>query len=117
MNVGKRAALLMAAAGALVLVGAGGASARGIGDLFGSGVEQSNACSTAPGILASAGPLDAEYDTNCINIDVSGHGASEQSNNCSTAPAAATLTGLVGTSSLKYHTNCINFAGRPHHSH
>ncbi|MFI6845889.1 hypothetical protein OG535_17025 [Kitasatospora sp. NBC_00085] len=114
MNVGKKAAFLTAAAGALVLVGAGGASAHGFGHLFGQeGVEQSNTCSTAPGVLAVTGTLtpELEYDTNCLNVDASGGGASEQSNNCSTAPQAATLTGLLAPApKLEYPTECTNVA-------
>ncbi|MEV0535639.1 hypothetical protein [Kitasatospora sp. NPDC050463] len=120
MNVGKKAAFLTAAAGALVLVGAGGASAHGFGHLFGQeGVEQSNTCSTAPGVLALTGLApDIEYDTNCLNVDASGGGASEQSNNCSTAPQAATLTGLLAPApEIEYNTSCVNLAGDFHHGH
>ncbi|MFI6845886.1 hypothetical protein OG535_17010 [Kitasatospora sp. NBC_00085] len=120
MIIGKKAAFLTAAAGALILAGASGASACGPdgghpshpSHHVGGSVEQSNTCSTAPGVLALTGlSPDIEYDTNCLNVDASGGGASEQSNNCSTAPQAATLTGLLAPApEIEYNTNCTNVA-------
>ncbi|MEV0535636.1 hypothetical protein [Kitasatospora sp. NPDC050463] len=118
MNVGKKAAFLAAAAGALVLVGAGGASADGIGHLTGhKGVEQSNECSTRPlvGDVVVATPLtpasDITHETTCVNV--SENGAESQSNHCDTSPVLGSVVVpvLVPAPHITYTTTCVNVAG------
>lgn len=117
MILGKKAALLTAAAGALVLVGAGGASAHGFGQLLGQGPEQSNECSTQPiiGSVVVATPLtptgDITHDTTCVNYQ--DQSAGEQSNHCDTTPVLGdvVIPVLVTAPKITYNTTCLNVAG------
>ncbi|MDX3231173.1 hypothetical protein [Streptomyces sp. ME19-01-6] len=93
MQIGKKAALMAAAAGAIVIGTAGGASAYG--PLFGSGgAVQSNSCDTTTGMIATTGNVSSTGDVNvgsdCVNFTNSG--AVAQSNDCdvTTGPIATT---------------------------
>ncbi|BBJ42094.1 hypothetical protein SSPO_048120 [Streptomyces antimycoticus] len=92
MNIGKKAVLLTAAAGALVIGGAGGALANSNDD----SVSQRNKCDTSSGIMISgSGSLAPTGDTaigsDCINFTNAG-GSVDQSNDCDTT-TATTLSG------------------------
>ncbi|MFI6449891.1 hypothetical protein [Kitasatospora sp. NPDC050543] len=114
MHIGKKAAFLSAVAGALVLGGAGGASAHGLGDLFDhSGSSQRNACSTNTGTIAdtvvTAPTGDITFDSNCINVD--GTGQAHQTNECDTYAGTTTATSALSpTGEIEVSSNCANIA-------
>ena len=123
MSVRLKAGFLTAGACALVIAGAGSASAHShhhgfFSSLFGGGVEQENTCATVPGPLtitpgAAAGTASPaiENETDCFNLDATGGGASEQENNCTTAPGATILTGLLTPAGpIENETRCANIA-------
>ncbi|MET7935930.1 hypothetical protein [Streptomyces sp. NPDC005322] len=110
MNIGKKAILLTAAAGALVIGGAGGALANGNDDF----VVQLNHCDTATGPITQVGggaPTgDIEVGADCINFTNS-HGSVFQANDCDTATGAVTqVGGLAPTGDINAGANCTNIA-------
>ncbi|RNG23118.1 hypothetical protein [Streptomyces botrytidirepellens] len=111
MNIGKKAILLTAAAGALAISGAGGAMAYGNGDL----VTQSNKCDTetgltAPGGLDLAPSGDVTIGSDCINF--TNTGAVSQSNDCDTSTAVDLGGGadLAPEGDVSIGSNCANIA-------
>ncbi|MFI1337127.1 hypothetical protein ACH4U7_44870 [Streptomyces sp. NPDC020845] len=94
MQIGKKAALMAAAAGAIVIGTAGGASAYGFGPLIGGGAIQSNDCDTTTGAIPTTGNVSGNGDINvgseCTNFTNSA--AVAQRNDCdvTTGPIAAT---------------------------
>ncbi|MFI6449893.1 hypothetical protein [Kitasatospora sp. NPDC050543] len=114
MHIGKKAAFLSAVAGALVLGGAGGASAQGFGDLFDhSGSSQRNECSTSTGTIAdTAGTAqtgDLTFESNCINVD--GTGWAHQTNECDTSAGTTAVTSALSpTGEVEVSSNCANIA-------
>ena len=111
MNIGKKAILLTAAAGALAISGARGAMAYGNGDL----VSQSNKCDTETGITAPGGldlaPTgDVSIGADCINF-TNTHAVS-QSNHCDTSTAADLGGGatLAPEGDTHIGANCANIA-------
>ncbi|MFI0817360.1 hypothetical protein ACH4TX_12790 [Streptomyces sp. NPDC021098] len=112
MNIGKKAAFLTAAAGALVIVGAGAASAHAYG-----GVYQGNDCETATGaiitgaVTAPSGDLNVGAD--CVNFTNSGATA-YQGNDCSTATGPITTApALAPTGDINLGAHCTNIAVTP----
>src|SRR4051812_44509237 len=91
VNIGKKAAPLSVAAGALVLGSAAGASAHGL-DPFGT--IQTNSCETTTSAITHgaadlAGTVgDINIGADCINF--SNSGAAVQSNDCDTATGIIT---------------------------
>ncbi|WP_354641157.1 hypothetical protein [Kitasatospora camelliae] len=115
MQLGKKATVLSAVAGALVLAGSGSASAQGLGDLFGGhgGSSQSNECSTSTGSVLNTATTaqtgDLEFSSNCINYDETGR--AHQSNACDTATGTTALTDLLApTGEIETSSNCANIA-------
>ena len=115
MKIGKKAALMTAAAGAMVIGTAGGASAYGLGGLTGgnNGVTQANACDTATSaiitgaVTAPSGVLDVASD--CVNFTNS-HAAT-QVNDCDTATGpVTTAAALAPTDDIELGSNCTNIA-------
>ncbi|MGR3938502.1 hypothetical protein [Streptomyces sp. BRA346] len=111
MNIGKKAILLTAAAGALAISGAGGAMAYGNGDH----VSQSNKCDTETGITAPGGLTlaptgDVAIGSDCINF--TNTGAVSQSNDCDTSTAADLGGGatLAPEGDTNIGSNCANIA-------
>ncbi|WP_055545474.1 hypothetical protein [Streptomyces sp. NBRC 110028] len=110
MNIGKKAALLTAAAGALVIVGSTGASAN---NWLSSGTTQSNSCDTATGSIylgSITGPTgDTNIGSDCVNFTNSR--AAVQSNDCDTATGPITIGGISGpTGDLDVGSKCANIA-------
>ncbi|MEU8825882.1 hypothetical protein [Streptomyces sp. NPDC048636] len=111
MNIGKKAILLTAAAGALVIGGAGSALAHNGGDGF---VAQLNHCDTATGTIATVGGAAPTGDINvgadCINFTNSS-GNVFQSNECDTATGTiAPVAGLAPVGDVNIGSNCTNIA-------
>ncbi|QLH23191.1 hypothetical protein [Streptomyces sp. Rer75] len=111
MNIGKKAALLTAAAGALVFVGAGAASAHNFGSDLGA--IQTNTCDTATGAIASTGVAaptgEINVGSDCINFTNSG--AVFQSNDCDTAAGPIVALGTAApTGDINVGSNCANIA-------
>jgi hypothetical protein len=115
VNIGKKAAALVVAAGALVLGSAVGASAHGGGfrglDPFGA--IQTNACDTATSAIVQGAVTAPSGDLNiaseCINF-TSGT-AAVQSNDCDTA--TGTIVGaaaLAPTGDINIGSKCTNIA-------
>ncbi|EFL24367.1 hypothetical protein SSOG_04081 [Streptomyces himastatinicus ATCC 53653] len=111
MNIGKKAILLTAAAGTLVIGGAGGALAYGNGDH----VSQSNKCDTETGLTATGGftlaPTgDVAIGSDCINF--TNTGAVSQSNDCDTSTGVDVTGGatLAPEGDLDIGSNCANIA-------
>ncbi|MES4906206.1 MULTISPECIES: hypothetical protein [unclassified Streptomyces] len=113
MQIRKKAALMAAAAGAMVIGTAGGASAYGFGPLLGSsGGIQSNSCDTHTGttmITGMAAPTgDENIGSDCVNFTNSG---ASQSNDCDTATGTTMLTGGASpTGDVRVGSNCANIA-------
>ncbi|MFF7649127.1 hypothetical protein ACFZCY_04590 [Streptomyces sp. NPDC007983] len=110
MNIGKKAAFLTAAAGALVFVGAGAASAHNYGD---PGTYQGNSCDSATSAIitgAVAAPSgDFNLAPNCLNFTNSG--AAYQGNDCDTATGPiTTAAALAPTGDFNIGSNCTNIA-------
>ncbi|MEU1804422.1 hypothetical protein [Streptomyces sp. NPDC019937] len=113
MNIGKKSALLTAAAGALVLAGATVASAHTYGD---PGGIQSNACDTATSAIttgAVTGPSgDLNVGADCTNF--SNYGAAYQGNDCDTATGPiTTLPAAAPTGDINIGSHCNNIAVTP----
>ena len=111
VNIGKKAAFLTAAAGALVFVGASAASAHNYGNDLGA--IQTNACDTATSAIitgAVAAPSgDLNVGSDCINFTNSG--AAFQSNDCDTATGPITTApALAPTGDINIGSNCANIA-------
>ncbi|KAK1180451.1 hypothetical protein B7755_021265 [Streptomyces sp. NBS 14/10] len=113
MQIGKKAALMAAAAGAMVIGTAGGASAYGVGPLFGSsGGVQSNSCDTHTGttmLTGMAAPTgDQNIGSDCVNFTNSG---ASQINDCDTATGTTMLTGGAAPSGdVHIGSKCANVA-------
>ncbi|MFI0775885.1 hypothetical protein [Streptomyces sp. NPDC021212] len=113
MQISKKVALMAAAAaGTMVVGGAGSASAFGLFPT-GDGVRQSNSCDTRVGdvvpvnVAAPTGDIDLNPD--CVNFTNS-H-AAYQSNDCDTATGIiAPVGGAAPTSDLDIGPNCANIA-------
>ncbi|MGW2330595.1 hypothetical protein ACWC5C_33275 [Streptomyces sp. NPDC001700] len=106
---------MTAAAGAMVIGTAGGASAYGLGGLTGgnNGVTQANSCDTATSaiitgaVLAPSGVLDVASD--CVNFTNSK--AATQVNDCDTATGPiTTLPAVAPTDDIELGSNCTNIA-------
>lgn len=114
MQIGKKAALMAAAAGAMVIGTTGAASAYGFGPLLGSsGGVQSNSCDTQTGttiITGAAAPTgDTSIGSDCINFTNSGSGI--QANDCDTATGTTTNTGGgAPTGDIAIGSKCANIA-------
>src|SRR4051812_30264774 len=114
MQIGKKAALMAAAAGAIVIGTAGGASAYGYGPLFGSGgTIQSNDCDTATGPIPTTGSVSSTGDINagsdCTNFTNSA--AAVQRNDCDTTTGAIATTGNPSpTGDINVGRPCTNIA-------
>ena len=113
MNIGKKVAVLTVAAGALVLGGAGGASAHGYGGFDPFGTIQTNSCKTAAGPIANtavgATTGDIGIDANCLNYTYGT--AAVQSNDCGTATGAiVNVGGLASSGDINAAANCQNIA-------
>ncbi|MFD8386489.1 hypothetical protein ACFV2X_49705 [Streptomyces sp. NPDC059679] len=114
MQIRKKAALMAAAAGAMVIGTASGASAYGFGPLLGSsGGVQSNSCDTSTGSTMqtgmAAGTGDQKIGSDCINFTNSG--AVLQSNDCDTTTGTTMLTGGASpTGDITIGSNCANVA-------
>jgi len=115
MKIGKKAALMTAAAGAMVIGTAGGASAYGLGGLTGgnNGVSQANSCDTATSaiitgaVTAPSGVLDVASD--CVNF--TNGGAAYQGNDCDTSTGpVTTAAALAPTDDIELGANCTNIA-------
>ncbi|MEU0845483.1 hypothetical protein ABZ370_39355 [Streptomyces sp. NPDC005962] len=114
MHISKKVALMAAAAaGTMVVGGAGSASAYG--GLFpsGDGARQSNSCDSRIGTLAPvstlAPPGDLDADSDCINF--TNRGAAYQSNDCDTATGLITpISGAAPTGDLDVGSDCTNIA-------
>ncbi|MFI0817358.1 hypothetical protein ACH4TX_12780 [Streptomyces sp. NPDC021098] len=115
MKIGKKAALMTAAAGAMVIGTAGGASAYGLGGLTGggSGVAQANSCDTATSaiitgaVTSPSGALDVAAD--CVNF--TNGGAAYQGNDCDTATGPiTTAAALAPTDEIDLAPHCTNIA-------
>ncbi|MFF7649125.1 hypothetical protein ACFZCY_04580 [Streptomyces sp. NPDC007983] len=115
MKIGKKAALMTAAAGAMVIGTAGGASAYGLGGLTGggNGVAQANSCDGATSaiitgaVAAPSGVLDVSSD--CVNF--TNASAGYQGNDCDTATGpVTTLPALAPTGDIDLGSNCTNIA-------
>ena len=107
MNIGKKAIFLTAAAGALVIGGAGSALAH---DGY---TGQTNHCDTATGVIASVGGAAPTGDINigadCINYTDSG--ATYQGNDCDTATGLIAPIGAVApTGDVSVGAKCGNIA-------
>ncbi|GLV78602.1 hypothetical protein [Streptomyces hygroscopicus] len=110
MNIGKKAILLTAAAGSLVIGGAGGALAHSSDDL----TVQLNKCGTAVGptthtsLGAPTGDLNIGSD--CLNFTNS-RGTVVQSNDCDTSTGLTLHTGgLAPTGDTNIGSKCANIA-------
>ncbi|MEU5611707.1 hypothetical protein ACI2L4_28335 [Streptomyces sparsogenes] len=114
MQIGKKAALMAAAAGAMVIGTAGGASAHGFGPLFGGGgAIQSNSCDTNTGAIATTGSVSSTGEVNvgsdCVNFTNSG--AVAQSNDCDVTTGPIATTGNPSpTGDLNVGRPCTNIA-------
>ncbi|MFI0736054.1 hypothetical protein ACH4S9_44835 [Streptomyces sp. NPDC021225] len=114
MQIGKKAALMAAAAGAMVIGTTGAASAHGFGSLLGShGGIQSNSCDTSTGITANVGILaptgDQEIGSDCVNA--SNNGAAIQANDCDTRTGiTANVAGVAPTGDQEIGSKCANIA-------
>lgn len=111
MNIGKKAALLTAAAGALVFAGAGAASAHNFGHELGA--IQNNTCDTATGAIASTGVAAPTGEINvgadCVNFTNSG--AAFQNNDCDTATGPIIALGTAApTGDINVGAQCANIA-------
>ncbi|MEU1804420.1 hypothetical protein [Streptomyces sp. NPDC019937] len=115
MKIGKKAALMTAAAGAMVIGTAGGASAYGLGGLTGgnNGVAQANSCDSATSaiitgaVTSPSGPLDVASD--CLNF--TNGGAAYQGNDCDTATGPiTTAAALAPTDDIDLGSHCTNVA-------
>ncbi|MBW8091210.1 hypothetical protein IGW14_25315 [Streptomyces hygroscopicus subsp. hygroscopicus] len=113
MHMRKRTALLVAAVGALLVGGAGGADATDPGPgraIGGNGGTQSNRCTTSSvigTITVAAGPAEFSNETNCVNTAESG--VTEQKNRCRTHSVIGPITvALAPGSEIKNGTNCVN---------
>lgn len=117
MQIGKKAALMAAAAGAMVIGTAGGASAHGFGPLLGSsGSIQSNSCDTSTGTTLIQGALAPTGDTaigsDCVNFNNTGAGI--QANDCDTRTGTTTNTGgMAPTGDINIGSKCANIALQP----
>ncbi|MES4906205.1 MULTISPECIES: hypothetical protein [unclassified Streptomyces] len=114
MQIGKKAALMAAAAGAMVIGTAGGASAYGFGPLLGSsGGIQSNSCDTNTGntmLTGMAAPTgDQNVGSDCINF--TNAPVVLQSNDCDTRTGNTMTTGgAAPTGDVRVGSNCANIA-------
>ncbi|AEM80333.1 hypothetical protein Strvi_0556 [Streptomyces violaceusniger Tu 4113] len=113
MHMRKRSALLVAAVGALLIGGAGGADAADPGPSRAAGANggtQSNRCTTSSvvgTITVAAGPTELSNQTDCVNTAESG--VSEQKNRCRTHSVIGPITvALAPGSEIKNGTNCVN---------
>ena len=109
MNIGKKAIFLTAAAGALVVGGAGGALAHGNGTAV-----QTNHCDTATGAITSVGGAAPTGDINigadCINYTNTG-AATFQSNECDTATGVIAPVGAAApTGDINVGATCTNIS-------
>ncbi|WP_354641156.1 hypothetical protein [Kitasatospora camelliae] len=112
MHLGKKAALLGAVAGTLVLGAGGVANACGHHSAP-RGSTQSNECSTSTGSVLNTATTaqtgDLEFSSNCINYDETGR--AHQSNECDTATGTTALTDLLApTGEIETSSNCANIA-------
>ncbi|NEW74728.1 hypothetical protein [Streptomyces rhizosphaericus] len=110
MNIGKKAVLLTAAAGALVIGGAGGALANANDDL----IVQLNSCETATGTTTNTGAAaptgDVNIGSDCINFTNTG-GSVVQANDCDTATGTTVITGgMAPTGDTNIGSKCANIA-------
>ncbi|MEU1790926.1 hypothetical protein ABZ553_34665 [Streptomyces sparsogenes] len=114
MQIGKKAALMAAAAGAIVIGTAGGASAYGFGPLVGAGgVVQSNDCDTATGAIPATGSVSGTGEitvgSDCTNFTNSA--AVVQRNDCDVTTGPIATTGNVGpTGDINIGRPCTNIA-------
>ncbi|MER7795490.1 hypothetical protein [Streptomyces sp. NPDC097640] len=122
MQIGKKAAIMAAAAGAMVIGTTGAASAHGFGSLLGShGGIQSNSCDTSTGITANVGILaptgDQEIGSDCLNVN--NGSAAIQANDCDTRTGiTANVAGVAPTGDQEIGSKCANVSvqqeGREH---
>jgi hypothetical protein len=112
MNIGKKAALLTAAAGALIVGGAGGASAYGFGHHLGA---QHNKCDTdfvGGAAFAPVAPvIGLPPHSDCVNI---GKGAA-QSNECDTTFITGLAFAPLAPVKFGQGSQCANIALGDHH--
>lgn len=114
MQIGKKAALMAAAAGAMVIGTTGAASAYGFGPLVGSnGGVQANSCDTSTGttlITGAGAPTgDTSIGSDCINFTNSP--GVFQANDCDTATGTTTNTGgAAPTGDITIGSKCANVA-------
>ncbi|WP_184503161.1 hypothetical protein [Streptomyces botrytidirepellens] len=113
MNIGKKVAVLTVAAGALIISGAGGASAHSGGGFNPWGVIQTNHCDTKIGdiigveIAAPGGDINAGAE--CLNF--TNNPAAVQSNDCETATGLITpVTGTAPGGDINVGAKCTNIA-------
>ncbi|MER6143747.1 hypothetical protein ABT174_27495 [Streptomyces sparsogenes] len=105
---------MAAAAGAIIIGTAGGASAYGNGPLFGSGgAIQRNDCDTTTGAIPSTGSVSGTGEINvgsaCTNFTNSA--AAVQSNDCDVRTGPIATTGNVGpTGDINIGRPCTNIA-------
>ncbi|MFE3220028.1 hypothetical protein [Streptomyces antimycoticus] len=113
MQIGKKAALMAAAAaGTMVVGGAGSASAHGLFPQSSSA--QRNHCDTATGPTANNGVFaptgDLDIGSDCINF-ANRDGAVLQSNDCDTATGTTLVIGFAApTGDTNIGSNCANIA-------
>ncbi|MEU8873662.1 hypothetical protein AB0D24_21315 [Streptomyces javensis] len=110
MNIGKKAVLLTAAAGALVIGGAGGALANANDDF----IVQLNSCDTATGTTTNTGAAaptgDLDLGSDCINFTNSS-GSVVQANDCDTTTGTTVIMGgMAPTGDTNIGSNCANIA-------
>ncbi|MEU5268160.1 hypothetical protein [Streptomyces hygroscopicus] len=111
MNIGKQAVLLTAAAGALVIGGAGGALAHNHDDL----IAQINNCDTHTGAITQVGGMaptgEVEVGADCVNFTNIQGQAVLQENNCDTTTGPIMqMGGASPTRDVNVGAKCANIA-------
>ncbi|MFJ4636306.1 hypothetical protein ACIP69_11780 [Streptomyces hygroscopicus] len=111
MNIGKKAILLTAAAGSLVIGGAGGALAHANNDF----IAQLNHCDTSTGAISQLGGAaptgNIEVGADCVNFTNVTTGSVIQANDCDTATGPILQTGGASpTRDVNVGAKCTNIA-------
>ncbi|MBA6439583.1 hypothetical protein [Streptomyces sp. GMR22] len=113
MQIGKKVALMAAAAaGTMVVGGAGSASAHGLSPHLG-GAAQLNSCDTNAGAIAQVGGMAPTREVNvgadCVNF--TNRDVALQANDCDTTTGAiAQMGGASPTGNIEVGANCANIA-------